>query len=167
MFVGTVSAQIRAGIWGVGVGLQPPGAGQGCQPAWGVFQGSCVPGPGASQGADTVLRVWHLQQQLETSLLCRTGAGGQQLLSQGLMLWDTPGPSFSVSGDPTMAVGRVLSPVCHCWRTAQLQPCGAPADSRGSAPASSQGRRWSLGPHPPLSQGTVAGGEAQHWYRGH
>lgn len=50
---------------------------------------------------------------LEPLLLCRAGAGGQQLLSRGLMLWDAPAPPSSASGDPTRALGKVLLPGCH------------------------------------------------------
>lgn len=49
---------------------------------------------------------------------------------------------------PHFSSGQGSPPVCHYWRTAQLQPCGAPADSRGSVPACSQGTRWPLGLHP-------------------
>lgn len=91
----------------MGATLQPPGVVQGCQLAWGVFQGSCVPGPGPSQVADAVLGVWHGQQLLQSYWsMCRS-------YCRGLMLWDAPAPSFSssVSGDPTLAAGKVL-PQC-------------------------------------------------------
>lgn len=86
--------------------------------------------------------------------------------SQGLMLWDAPAPYSSVSGDPTRALGKVLPPGCHCCRIAKLQPRGAAAGSRGRVPAHSQGTSFPWAASTP-SQATVAGEEAQQWYRCH
>lgn len=64
---------------------------------------------------------------------------------------------------PHQSTGQSSPPrVSHC-RTAQLQPRGAPAGSRGMVPACSQGTRAASTP----SQATGAGEVAQQWHRCH
>lgn len=120
----------------------------------GVVQGNCVPGPGAPQLAEAVLGVWDVQQLLETPPLpCSTGTGGVAALgcSWPLLLLCPWGPHFSS--------GQGFPPVCDYWRTAQPQPRGSPAVTRGSVPAWSQGTMWPLGLDPTPFQ--IHSGECQ------